>query len=191
MIERSRAMRDNYIHLIDQTGLDALKGLIGESMMMLYSASLHVTVVDGRPHVKAYDVSIGSATGPWVIIQNDWEGYIEWIDCFAMSVTTAQDPHNLKISRSGHKVTIEGPWAEVQLWGGRLTSLDVFEHREIANGHEVLYDCALVFTFQNGRRFALEREDSIVGLMQLRFGADEVNDIERTYSRRVHLSHTV
>ncbi len=125
------------------------------------------------------------------IVQNDWEGYIEWIDCFAMSVTMARDPYQLEISQSGHKVTIEEPRAEVELWDGLVASVDVLEYREIANDHEVHYDCALVFTFNNGRRFALEREDSIVARMHLKCDADEISDLQRTYSRRVLLSRTV
>ncbi len=63
-------MRDKYTHLIDQSGLDALRGLVGKSMAKLYSASLQVMIVDDRPHLKAHDVSIRSATGPWVTNQS-------------------------------------------------------------------------------------------------------------------------
>jgi hypothetical protein len=184
-------MRQHYIHQIDQSGLDALNGLIGNSMPTLYSASLHVRVDNGRPSVKAYDVSIRSASGSWVIVTNDWEGNIEWIDCFAMSVTTAKDPYKVKVSQSGQTVTTEFPCGIVELPGGLVTSVSVYEHRETAHDREVRYDSALVFCFENGTRFALEREDSIAGLMQLKLTADEIGDLDRDYGIRARLLVTV
>jgi hypothetical protein len=179
-------MNHNYLHHIDQSGLDALNGLIGNSMPTLYSASLHVALENGRVSVKAYDVSI-PASGSWVIVENDCEGYIEWIDCFAMSVTRAKDPHKLTTRQSEGSVVTEFPCGVVSLPCGIVTSVHVFEYREMAHDHDVRYDSALMFTFENGARFALEREDSIVGLMQLKFGADEIADLERDYKIRAHL----
>src|SRR5258705_772559 len=115
-------MNHNYLHQIDQAGLDALNGLIGNSMSILYSASLHVGIENGRVSVKAYDVSI-PANGSWVIVENDCEGYMEWIDCFTMSVTRAKDPHKLKTSQSEGSVVTEFPCGVVNLPCGIVTSV--------------------------------------------------------------------
>jgi hypothetical protein len=174
--------------LIDQTGIDALRQLLGRRLNVLFSSALSVHVTAGTTVIRAPHVSLAAAAGSWVIIDNDWSATRdENIDYHMLAVRPSAAPRDIRVGTAEFPDAVAYPHSSVTLeyLSSSLTAIGIHTHEIRRPPESVIYDRAVVFRYQDGGGFALEPQDSISGLLEVKSHPTDIRAVEGRYPCRV------
>lgn len=175
-----------YVHLISDSGLDALRSVIGQEVYMLYTRAITVD----RDHVTAPDFSLGLGQSSFCVIENDWADTPQTaLDYYFLDATIRDWPKGVGRAKERNWMDALAHPSVVVLKtpAAAVVSVVVLEHRDSFDEESVHYDHGLVFTRSDGYRFALSAEHSIMGQLEFTDDAAEIDQLLAEYSERVRL----
>ena len=166
------------IQRIDHDSEKALESLVGCEVQELLSKSANIEV--GQSVLQVVSVSIQLSKKRFLVIESDWEDTAqEYLDYHCLSVRTAGSPKDIKYNPKPQKGGANYQFDHVHLALGAsapVAKIELLESREVGVAESVTYDAGLVITRSDGLRFAIVREESILGALHI---AHVPQDIER------------
>jgi len=181
-----RAME--YIHLIPDAEVEALRSILGRSVYLLHTRSVDVC---GQV-VTARDFSLALGKGQYCVIESDWSDTPQGIDYHMLQVSLRDWPKGVARVRDKDGRGQLGNPSTVHLRtpAARLSRIQVLEHREESGEELVHYDQALIFTRADGYRFSLSAQLSIAGGLELSDREQLIEDLLEEYDERLNLRVT-
>ena len=170
---------DRFIRHLDEASLEAIDALRASNIQTLMSPDCDATA--GSAVITVGAVSIPLQSGRFFILENDWaDTPKEWIDYFMLTARTASEPHTVTFVPESGSGTAAYRADHMMLRLGAsmgIERIDVFCAEEDGTNESVSYDAGIRVVRQDGTSFAIVREMSITGFLQIAHTEQDVAEL--------------
>ncbi len=168
---------------LDEESIDALSLLLGSKIQVLWSPSCEIEAGSSVITVESISIPVKRDIGQngFVIVRNDWSDTpVKALDYYFLSVRVDSVPRLIAYSprKLDHLSLHLGAEAQV-------TKIEILEDSETAEQESVRYDAGLVITRCDGLRFAIVRQNSILGWLQIAHTESEIAQLTADLTVRV------
>ncbi len=172
-----------FIRHIDNKGINILKSLLGENVYTIYSPDFEISI--DRPNcIAASSFSISIAKSGYVIIDGDWgDTTEEGIDFHFFEISKSKRPLNIKVKDKALFSPCIFHFALESINAIKVFSLEIKGHAEA-----VKYDSAILLESVDGFQLCFSHQSSIIGMKELLYAKDEIEDKLREMTLRLALT---
>ena len=163
---------------ISEEGILALRKLLGVSVSQLISPALEVY----GHFISSPSFSISLGDNGYLVIENSWlETPKEYIDYWSISARYSDLPKDIKVEMvEGIENVMQFPVSSVHIQpASRIIKISIYEAKWSDSECEesVIYDQAVVFQQEEGKRFCIMANQSIADLLDFTNHEEEIKAI--------------
>jgi len=176
----------NFVQQFSQESKSALSLCVGRPIQSVLAPSCDLSI--GSSIVTTQSVSIRIGDREFLVLKNDWaDTPLEYHNYYFFEASISDRPDDIKVNvqKSAPCWSYEMDHFCLRLGAqSEISTIEVLEDRYDGKTESVQYDAGLIFSLANGNRFAITREESISGFMELSHTTESIREHEEALTVR-------
>lgn len=151
-----------YIAQLGDTEYSYLKMLIGQNVIQVFAPALSVDNTEYESMVFCF--SLRKKKKEWINLTNSWLESSNDLSYYKIGVNLSENPYGIQLNYEGHLLN-----SSSIVIGGSIMRIEIYTKEETSFGDTAVFDKALVFYNDNGKKFCIIAVEAIRDALNFTF----------------------